>query len=65
MSGANSLTSSEPQRQCFVALYDYNPYQSCTTGHPERELAFKKGDILTIISDMDPSGYYKAEMNGE
>lgn len=48
-----------------MALYNYNPHQSCTTGRPELELTFKKGDILTVIGDMDPHGYYKAEMNGE
>ena len=62
---AGSYGGSEPQRQCFVALYDYSPYQSCTTGRPELELSLKKGDILTVIGSVDTNGFYRAELNGE
>lgn len=64
MSPRSSCPDTELQRQCYVALYDYNPYQSCTTGRPELELPFKKGDIMTVIGEMDVNGYYKAEMDG-
>ena len=64
MSPRSSCPDTDLQRQCFVALYDYNPFQSCTTGRPDLELPLKKGDIMTVIGDMDTNGYYKAEMDG-
>lgn len=36
----------------------------CTSGRPETELPFKKGDIMTVYGDIDNNGYYHAEMEG-
>jgi hypothetical protein len=42
--------------QC-KALYDYG-------GDNEGDLAFKEGDIITILDKSDPSGWYEGELNG-
>lgn len=47
-----------------MALFDYDPSKSCTTGHPERELKLKEGEYLTVFGDMDMNGCYEAELNG-
>ena len=48
----------------YVALFDYDPYKSNTSGHPELELTLRKGDHVTIFGEMDISGYFEAELNG-
>lgn len=47
-----------------MALFDYDPYKSNTSGHPELELKLRKGDQLTIFGEMDLNGYFEAELNG-
>lgn len=47
-----------------MVLFDYDPYKSNTSGHPELELTLKKGDHLTIFGEMDLNGYFEAELNG-
>jgi len=39
------------------ALYDYG-------GENETDLVFKEGDIITVIDDTDPSGWWEGELNG-
>ena len=48
----------------YVALFDYDPYKSNTSGHPELELKLRKGDQLSIFGEMDLNGYFEAELNG-
>ncbi|XP_019851877.1 PREDICTED: CAP-Gly domain-containing linker protein 1-like isoform X2 [Amphimedon queenslandica] len=62
---AGRVVSKSPKSQLFVALFDYNPKSYCSTGHPERELTIKTGDVINVISDMDSSGYYTAEYKGQ
>ncbi|KXJ18918.1 RIMS-binding protein 2 [Exaiptasia diaphana] len=64
MSPCSTASDLDIRKQRFIALFDYDPYQSCTTGQPELDLPFKKGDILIVYDDMDAHGYYRAEMNG-
>ena len=47
-----------------MALFDYDPERLSTTGHPEKELKLKKGDVITVNSDLDMNGYYIAELDG-
>jgi len=42
--------------QC-KALYDYTPENP-------GDLAFQEGDILSVLDDSDPSGWWSGEMNG-
>ena len=64
VSPRSTTSDLDVHKQCFVALFDYNPYQSCTTGRPDLEFPFKKGDIMTVYGDVDANGYYNAEMEG-
>lgn len=47
-----------------MALFDYDPGKSCTSGHPELELKLREGDYLTVFGDMDINGCYEADLNG-
>ena len=33
-------------------------------GGAEQQLNFRKGDVITVIGDIDIDGYYSAELNG-
>lgn len=46
-------------------MFDYDPYKSPSSEHPELELKLKEGDLLTVFGDMDISGYFEADVNGE
>ena len=35
------------------------------TGRPEQQLSLRKGDVITVIGDIDIDGYYSAEINGK
>ena len=48
----------------FRALYDYDPYKSSSSVHPERELRLKEGDYVTVYGEMDIDGYLEAEVDG-
>ena len=51
-------------RRCVV-LFDYDPYRSSTSDHPERELKLREGDYVTVYGEMDVDGYLEAEVDGE
>ncbi|XP_046851541.1 uncharacterized protein LOC124444902 isoform X3 [Xenia sp. Carnegie-2017] len=51
-------------KQCVV-LFDYDPQRLSSTGHPESELKVKKGDVVTVLGDLDVNGYYMGELNGK
>jgi len=51
-------------RRKFVCLYDYDPYRMGHGGGAEQQLNFRKGDVITVIGDIDIDGYYTAELNG-
>jgi len=36
----------------MVALYDYNPEIQSPQDNPDSELAFKKGQIITVLGEM-------------
>ncbi|KAM6422704.1 RIMS-binding protein 2-like [Liasis olivaceus] len=57
--------SDDPVR-LFVALFDYDPVtMSPNSDGVEEELPFKKGQILKVIGDKDPDGFYRAECEGK
>ena len=41
---ADALTKKNDR--VFVALFDYDPYSLCSTGHPERELTLHTGTYV-------------------
>ena len=47
-----------------MALFDYNPYNSPSSEHPELEVNLREGDYLTVFGDMDINGYFEADVNG-
>ena len=49
----------------YVALFDYDPYKSSTSNHPDRELRLREGDYITVYGDMDVEGYLEAEVDGK
>lgn len=53
------------RERTFVALYDYDPYTIGTTDRPDLQLSLKKGDILTVLGDVDVEGYFTAIANGK
>ncbi|XP_065071274.1 uncharacterized protein LOC135695965 isoform X3 [Rhopilema esculentum] len=53
------------RRRTYKALYDYDPYKSSGSEHPERELHLKEGDYITVYGEMDVAGYLEAEVDGE
>ena len=48
----------------FVTLFDYDPMSLCTTGHPERQLPLKAGDIIVVHGDMNATAHYQATNGG-
>lgn len=48
-----------------MVLFDYDPYRSSTSDHPERELKLREGDYITVFGEMDVDGYLEAEVDGE
>ncbi|XP_048584845.1 uncharacterized protein LOC5505590 [Nematostella vectensis] len=48
----------------YVALLDYDPTKASVSDHPELELPLREGDHVTVLSEMDMSGYHEAEVNG-
>ena len=48
----------------FVTLFDYDPMSLCTTGHPERQLPLKAGDIVVVHGDMDATAHYQSTHGG-
>ena len=53
------------RRRMYRALYDYDPVKSSASHHPERELALKEGDYVTVYGEMDIDGYLEAEIDGK
>ena len=49
----------------FVCIHDYDPYTMGRDVRPEQQLSLRKGDVITIIGDIDVDGYYTAELNGK
>ena len=47
-----------------MCLYDYDPYKMGHGGGAEQQLNFRKGDVITVIGDIDIDGYYSAELHG-
>lgn len=53
------------RQRVYRALYDYDPYKSSASHHPEKELRLKEGDYVTVYGEMDIDGYLEAEIDGE
>ncbi|XP_032954320.1 RIMS-binding protein 3A-like [Rhinolophus ferrumequinum] len=50
----------------FVALFDYDPLtMSANPADAKEELAFQKGQLLTVWGSQDPRGFYHGECNGQ
>ena len=45
----------------FVAIRDYNPSTSSTSGRPDLEIPLTAGEMVTVVGDVDANGYYTAE----
>ena len=48
----------EPKSRLFVAIYDYDPKAMSPNADNDEELPFKKGEIVKIIGEQDPDGFY-------
>ncbi|XP_028391029.1 uncharacterized protein LOC114515911 [Dendronephthya gigantea] len=58
--------SASPQKaKAMVAIYDYNPSTQSPNKHPDRELSFRKGQIVRVHNSMRSDGFYDADINGE
>ncbi|XP_074610685.1 uncharacterized protein LOC141865174 isoform X4 [Acropora palmata] len=53
------------RRKVMVAIYDYNPELQSPQDNPDSELAFRKGQLLTVIGEVRSDGFYQAELNGQ
>lgn len=53
------------RRRKFVCLYDYDSAAMGRGGHTEHQLNFRKGDVITVIGDVDVNGYFTAELHGK
>nr|KAG5693025.1 hypothetical protein BaRGS_005649 [Batillaria attramentaria] len=61
--GLPPLPPSGPGRR-MVALYDYDPQELSPNVDAEVELAFKQGDIVYVMGDMDEDGFFTGELHG-
>ena len=48
----------------FVILHDYDPFTMARTGRPEQHLSLRRGDVISVIGDIDVDGYYTGEFSG-
>ncbi|KAM9811302.1 RIMS-binding protein 2-like [Syngnathus typhle] len=48
----------------MVALFDYDPWESSPNADSEAELGFRSGDIIYVLGDMDPDGFYYGDLQG-
>nr|KAG5707043.1 hypothetical protein BaRGS_019648 [Batillaria attramentaria] len=48
----------------MVALYDYDPQELSPNVDAEVDLAFKQGDIVYVMGDMDEDGFFTGELHG-
>jgi len=54
---AYGYSETEQFSRQVTALYDY-------TGEGEGDLSFYAGDVINVIDDTDPTGWYRGELNG-
>ncbi|XP_064629965.1 centrosomal protein of 290 kDa-like isoform X3 [Lineus longissimus] len=54
----------QPEKNCFVAIADYDPTNFSRSGHPRLELPLKEGDVVQVFGSPDEKGYYEAEVKG-
>ncbi|XP_061916391.1 RIMS-binding protein 2-like [Entelurus aequoreus] len=48
----------------MVAIFDYDPWESSPNVDSENELGFCSGDIIYVLGDMDPDGFYYGDLKG-
>ncbi|XP_019723289.1 RIMS-binding protein 2 [Hippocampus comes] len=48
----------------MVALFDYDPWESSPNVDSDAELGFRSGDIIYVLGDMDPDGFYYGDLQG-
>ncbi|XP_067656819.1 centrosome-associated protein CEP250-like isoform X2 [Haliotis asinina] len=53
-----------PDASHFVAITDYIPDVSSSTGHPSLHLRLQEGDKVKVTGPIDENGYYEVECNG-
>ncbi|KRX77963.1 Peripheral-type benzodiazepine receptor-associated protein 1 [Trichinella sp. T6] len=52
-------------RRCLVAMYDYNPKHMSPNYNAVRdELSFQRGQLIRLLEDPDPDGFYLGQING-
>ncbi|XP_061576391.1 RIMS-binding protein 2-like isoform X2 [Cololabis saira] len=50
--------------QRMVALFDYDPWESSPNVDSDAELGFRSGDIIYVLGNMDPDGFYLGDLHG-
>ncbi|XP_017271844.1 RIMS-binding protein 2-like isoform X1 [Kryptolebias marmoratus] len=63
LSGTGSVRDDAVVRR-MVALFDYDPWESSPNVDSEAELGFRSGDIIYVLGDMDPDGFYYGDVHG-
>jgi len=48
----------------MTVVVDYDPTFQSSSARPDLEIPVKRGDTVTVIGDIDPSGYYNVTLNG-
>ena len=48
-----------------MCLYDYDSSSMGRGGRTEQQINFRKGDVITVIGDVDVDGYFTAELHGK
>ncbi|XP_065816735.1 RIMS-binding protein 2-like [Labrus bergylta] len=48
----------------MVALFDYDPWESSPNVDSEVELGFRTGDIIYVMGEMDPDGFFYGDLHG-
>ncbi|XP_003381992.1 putative variant SH3 domain protein [Trichinella spiralis] len=64
--GASFSWRNRPRaRRCLVAMYDYNPKHMSPNYNAVRdELSFQRGQLIRLLEDPDPDGFYLGQING-
>ncbi|XP_037533790.1 RIMS-binding protein 2-like [Nematolebias whitei] len=62
-SEAGSVPDSVVVRR-MVALFDYDPWESSPNMDSDAELGFRSGDIIYVLGDLDPDGFYYGDLHG-
>ena len=48
-----------------MAVYDYDPAKNSPQDHPNSELPFSAGDVITVYGRQRADGFYHGEVNNK